>query len=256
MLPGNAYALAFVRTYASALGLDAEEMVRRFRAEAAEFGRRTELVFPIPMPERGFPAGAVLLLGLVLASAPMPAGIGCPVRAPARRNGHRDPGAPGAAGRTGTAARVHRVVAATPRSDRRAPLRRQTSCHRLRAGGHPAPPAADLPTSAALLSSAPLPMLRSGAELAPAPPAPPPDASRIVLRASADAWVLVKDHSGTVLLNRMLKAGETWPVPPGTDLLLTTGNAGGTEIAGGRRADPQPRADRARSAATCRSTPT
>jgi cytoskeleton protein RodZ len=51
-----------------------------------------------------------------------------------------------------------------------------------------------------------------------------------VLRASADAWLLVKDRSGTVLLNRVLRTGETWPVPPRSDLLLTTGNAGGTEI--------------------------
>ncbi len=67
MLPGNAYALAFVRTYAKALGLDAEEMVRRFKTEAAEVSRRAELIFPVPMPERGLPAGAVVLLGLVLA---------------------------------------------------------------------------------------------------------------------------------------------------------------------------------------------
>ncbi len=67
LLPGHAYALAFVRTYAGALGLDAEEMVRRFKAEAAEFGRQPELVFPVPMPERGLPAGALVLLGLVLA---------------------------------------------------------------------------------------------------------------------------------------------------------------------------------------------
>ena len=67
MLPGNAYALAFVRTYAGTLGLDAEEMVRRFRAEAAGVRPRTELVFPVPMPERGLPAGAVVLLGLLLA---------------------------------------------------------------------------------------------------------------------------------------------------------------------------------------------
>src|SRR4051794_8463906 len=57
LLPGNAYALAFVRTYAGALGLDAEEMVRRFKAEAAAFDQ-PELVFPVPMPERGLPAGA------------------------------------------------------------------------------------------------------------------------------------------------------------------------------------------------------
>jgi hypothetical protein len=34
------------------------------------------------------------------------------------------------------------------------------------------------------------------------------------LRANADSWLLVKDRAGAVLLNRVLKAGETWPVPP------------------------------------------
>jgi cytoskeleton protein RodZ len=57
-----------------------------------------------------------------------------------------------------------------------------------------------------------------------------PDDSRIVLRANAASWLLVKDKSGAVLLNRVLKPGETWPVPPRADLLLTTGNAGGTDV--------------------------
>ena len=85
------------------------------------------------------------------------------------------------------------------------------------------------PTSAA---AAQLPMRLTGEAPAGDGSATPPspDAGRIVLRASADAWVMVKDHSGTVLLNRTMKAGETWPVPPRTDLLLTAGNAGGTDI--------------------------
>lgn len=66
LLPGNAYAVGYVRAYARALGLDAEEMVRRFKAEALQVGRRTNLVFPVPMPDRGLPASAVMLLGLVL----------------------------------------------------------------------------------------------------------------------------------------------------------------------------------------------
>ena len=35
---------------------------------------------------------------------------------------------------------------------------------------------------------------------------------------------------GPVLLNRVMRAGESWPVPKGQKLLLTTGNAGGTEV--------------------------
>jgi cytoskeleton protein RodZ len=42
--------------------------------------------------------------------------------------------------------------------------------------------------------------------------------------------MMVKARSGKPLLNRVLKAGETWPVPAQQDLLLTTGNAGGTEL--------------------------
>ena len=64
LLPGSAYAVGYVRGYASALGLDSEEMVRRFKAEAAEVGQRTELLFPAPMPDSGLPAGAVMLLNV------------------------------------------------------------------------------------------------------------------------------------------------------------------------------------------------
>ncbi len=66
-LPGRAYAVGFVRTYAQSLGLDPDEIARRFRAEAADINRKTELDFPAPVPDRGIPAGAVVLLGVVLA---------------------------------------------------------------------------------------------------------------------------------------------------------------------------------------------
>ena len=66
-LPGPAYAVGFLRTYATLLGLDADEMARRFRAEAAEVNGKTRLQFPAPVSERGVPAGAVVLLGVLLA---------------------------------------------------------------------------------------------------------------------------------------------------------------------------------------------
>ena len=66
-LPGNAYALGVLRTYAVALGLEPDDVSRRFRTEVAEVNTKTELTFPAPVPDRGVPAGAVVLLGLVLA---------------------------------------------------------------------------------------------------------------------------------------------------------------------------------------------
>lgn len=67
-LPGGTYAVGFLRTYAEFVGLDGEEMVRRFRAEAAgELNARSELVFPSPVSEGRIPGGAVLFLGVILA---------------------------------------------------------------------------------------------------------------------------------------------------------------------------------------------
>lgn len=67
-LPGGTYAVGFLRTYAEFLNLDGEEMVRRFRQEAAgELNSRAEMVFPSPVSEGRIPGGAVLFVGLVVA---------------------------------------------------------------------------------------------------------------------------------------------------------------------------------------------
>lgn len=68
-LPGGTYAAGFLRSYAEFLGLDSEEMVRRFREEGAGgFKNRTELTFPSPVSEGRIPGGAVIFLGLILAA--------------------------------------------------------------------------------------------------------------------------------------------------------------------------------------------
>jgi cytoskeleton protein RodZ len=84
------------------------------------------------------------------------------------------------------------------------------------------PPAPAIsPSSAAAAAVLPLPI----------PPVPGgPDQSRLLLRATADAWVQVRDRAGPVLLSRILHPGETWEVPAKPNLLLTTGNAGGTDL--------------------------
>ena len=66
-LPGSTYAVGFVRTYAEYLGLDPQEIVRRFRDEAAEVNRRTRLVFPTPTTEAKVPSGALVMIALAVA---------------------------------------------------------------------------------------------------------------------------------------------------------------------------------------------
>jgi cytoskeleton protein RodZ len=198
-LPAPAYAVGFVRTYARALGLDEDEVVRRFReASGPVVQRKTDLVFPEPVPEHGLPAGAVILVGAMLAVGAYAGWYQW------SGSGDRtvDAVAPVPA-RIEQAARLEPAPAATP-----------------------SPPPAASPVNA---QAAPAP------PLATAPPAPPPAATategRIVLRARADAWIQLRDRgTGTVILNRVLRPGESYTVPPREGLLFTTGNAGGLDI--------------------------
>ena len=66
-LPGTAYAVGFVRTYADYLGLDGDVVVRRFKDEVAGKVGHQSLYFPTPVPEGRVPGGAVLLVSLALA---------------------------------------------------------------------------------------------------------------------------------------------------------------------------------------------
>ena len=67
-LPGPVYALGFVRTYADYLGLDGEAIAQRFKNEAAGLETKSDLSFPMPLPERSLPGGALLLVALIVAA--------------------------------------------------------------------------------------------------------------------------------------------------------------------------------------------
>jgi hypothetical protein len=98
----------------------------------------------------------------------------------------------------------------------------------------PAPAAADtVPTVAApasqpetaAIASPPAPT----AEPAPAAPTGAPS-GQIVLQATADTWVEVRNRQGGTLLGRVLREGDSWTVPRQDALVLSVGNAGGLQI--------------------------
>ncbi|OYV36381.1 MAG: hypothetical protein B7Z81_07455, partial [Acidocella sp. 20-61-6] len=68
-LPGVAYQTGFIRTYAQALGLDGDEILRRFRAEGSSFAAKAHLSFLAPIPDRAVPTGAIVLLSVILVLA-------------------------------------------------------------------------------------------------------------------------------------------------------------------------------------------
>lgn len=215
-LPGAVYAVGFVRNYAASLGLDVADVARRFRAEAYPVNRKTELAFPTPVPDRGVPAGAVALLGALLLAG---AYVGW-----YRISGERQVSA--------------EVVPAVP--ERLAALADPDALP-----SNPPQVAAVVPGPSISALATPMPLAPPVASPQPAaspPPMPSTTAasdtpatvaandSRIMLRVKADAWIQVRERQGQVLLSRIMRAGDIWPVPNGTQLLLSTGNAGGTEL--------------------------
>lgn len=255
-LPGNVYALGYLRSYATALGLDGEEVARRFRAEAGEIPRHSELIFPTPVPERGLPAGALILLGLILVGGAyigwyrlsgegkLPAESVAPV--PARLASLAEQAVPGPDGRIPMPAPSLR---APPRTDDNSEFesRHAAAENPLLLPEPPPPPpmpieemrTTSIPGATATTAIAmpvPPPMRQpepaASQTAAPQVPADPanPDGARVVLRFTGDTWVQVRERGGQTLVTKVMKAGEIFPVPSRANLVLNTGNAGRVEI--------------------------
>jgi cytoskeleton protein RodZ len=253
IMPGSAYAVAFMRSYAISLGLDAEEVARRFRAEAGELHQRTELVFPVPIARRGLPAGALILLGMILVTSAyiawyrlsgegrLPAETVAPV--PTRLASLADQAIPGPDGR---------VLVPEPPAPPPRPVEENGQFEpRLAATENPllvpdpTPPpeapveearATPIPggTATTAIAMPVTPPFRRSEVTSPSSDAAPAtsdaDGSRVLLRFTGDTWVQVKERGGQPLVTKVMKAGDSYPVPTRANLLLTTGNAGRVDI--------------------------
>lgn len=247
-LPGSAYAVGFLRTYAKALGLEAEQLVERFKVESrGAFTRRSELSFPVPLPDRGLPTGVLLLCGIVILVG---AYVGWYKLTGTDGLGHDIPDKltlPGLSSSTTTAS--PQVASVLPQADERPepppqplPLQEREA---LTGGPSPvqqAAPAEPVP------AAPPQPLEKMGEDrnllaqqqaAAAAQPAATP-ADSVTLNAIAPTWVQVRKPGGPVLYARMMQSGETWQTPQDqSGLVLTVGNAGGlTLMAGGITTQP------------------
>jgi len=191
-LPGAAYAVGFVRSYATALGLDPDEAVRRFRdVSGTAVTKSGELVFPEPVPRRGIPTGVLAALGLALAMG-------------------------GYIAWYQWSGRGERVVDAVPPL----PPRLERAADATAPRETPTAPVAEPPAPAPVPVAAP-----------PPPPRIDPDKPRVVIRAKGESWVQIRDNPGNrVLTDRVLRAGEIIEIPNRPGIVLTTGKAENLDI--------------------------
>jgi cytoskeleton protein RodZ len=236
-LPGAVYALGFVRAYATHLGLDGEEAVRRFKLEAEGFEGQRDLSFPVPLAERSVPGGTMLLVAVILAICGY--GLWYYLSSSARPRPERVAAVPAElAPRAPVAPPVETTVAAATATASPSP-------------SEPAPtelPAAPIPTTAATPQpAAPSAEPAVVAAVAPEPPAPvatPPSVpevavtppvekpriygvangrTRIVLRAASDSWIQVRDANNVAIFSRQMHAGDSYRVPDQPGLTMHTG---------------------------------
>ena len=209
-LPGAVYAIGFVRAYADYLGLDGGEILRRFKQQSTLLAAKPALAFPIPLGERSMPGGGMLLVALILAVCAYGGWFYLS---------------------TGDGPRRERV-AEVPlellpyREPFRTPPAVSRPVESQAASRSPAAPSEgsgrSSPTEAG--SGSAMPAVPAATDPAPNP------AGEVVIRATADSWIQIRDARQSVLLTRVLKAGESCRAPARPGLSMRTGNAGGLEI--------------------------
>jgi cytoskeleton protein RodZ len=205
-LPGQAYAIGFVRAYADHLDLDGDEIVRRYKEESSGLQRKAALDFPIPTPDSGIPSGVALLGAMVFGIAVY--GTWYAVSGPSRsfplvqdvpsRLMTKPP-------EVQVAEPVEEPVAEDTGEDSEAP----------ETPNEPEPMMAE-PEPDALVDP--------GTSVAPTAPA-----DVLELRATTDSWIQVR-NGDVLMLTRLLRKGEVYRVPEQKGLTLMTGNAGGVEV--------------------------
>ncbi len=296
-LPGTAYAIGFVRSYAEFLGLEPEEAVKRFKQEIHGLERAPSLSFPVPKPEGKVPGGALILISVLLIAL----GYGAwyflttsgnqiteilPSAEPVEEESDQAADSASspdqqatAAAPTGTADEAQQATAST--ASAQGSSNEQTSETQTVApsptvlgagqadigagaeieipstsatadatgdavapGATEAGQAADQTAAEAEVPQATVETATQTAVVEP-PAAPQLPAgvaaggrifgadnadARVVLAATSDSWVQVRDAEGELLLTQVLRTGDSFLVPNQPGVTMRTGNAGGLSI--------------------------
>ena len=228
-LPGKTYAIGFVRSYATYLGLDTTATVERFKQEIT--GRHDEHAQPAPIMHdeegRRLPQGwrivaGVVVLALVygvwhlLSAGPAPQPVPPPpVIVPPHVAAAPSP-------RRCQAADNQTAISATAAAPIRAPVRQRLAPIRRprqyrQSAARPAAPRSSGRAAVPAASTGHV----YGAQNKNA---------RIVLRARGDTHIEVRGPDGMVYINRDLNAGDHYNVPNIIGLTLSSSNAGAVEV--------------------------
>ena len=248
-LPGPTYVAGFLRSYGNYLGLDGQDLVRRFKDENGGTLVPQELSFPaLPSEARrptAFISGAALIVAVALVGAwyvleeagqfgmerveEVPAELAADARAAPTPSAQPTPSAEAGPVGEPMAADESPATAAGPS-----------------AGDATVEPPLEAPPAAALAAARTEPAAETGEVESGSDDAGDGISddngyvprvygrthadSRVEIKAVAETWIQVESAGGEVLITRILLPGDIYRVPNRDDVTLDSGNAGGLEL--------------------------
>lgn len=213
-LPGRAYAIGFLRSYAEYLGLDPAACIERFKTEIAGRGEPEEQVVSFQAAEdmqRKLPQGWIVFVVLLLIAVVW--------------------------GGYYLSQSANRMLTQSI-----TPVPSTPSSQQLATQPRPAPAAPPAASQAVAVIPSPTATVASVQRPTPSATSAPTDLPtgtqyglvnknyRLMLRIHKVTRVLVQGPTGTVYINRALQPGDTYQAPNVSGLLITTGDADAVEV--------------------------
>jgi cytoskeletal protein RodZ len=195
-LPKVPYCFGFVRTYARHLGLEPEEMVRRFKGEIGDVPQPSRLAPPQPIRASRVPGRALVTFSLLIAAAGYAGWYFYMER-------------PGEFSVPAISADAHAPLAPVPLIDAQ-------TAQKLNEASTDHAEAAEPGKTGATTSSA-------------APPAA--NKGKAVLRATGTCWVYIHDKKGKVVFHKTMHKGDEYTLPEQrAGLVMELGNPAALQI--------------------------
>ena len=211
-LPGRAYAIGFLRSYAEHLGLDAAVCIDRFKTEIAGRDHDAQASAAAGQTQdKQLPRGAMVLVALLVVAV---------IYAVYYQSSSSNQAVPEVIAVPERLAAEAEVVAAPP-SIAPAPPPEAAPAPPPEVAPPPAPAAAPTPPTAAELAASLPPGRTYGIQNA---------NSRVVLRVHEQTRVLVRGREEMIFINRVLNPGDVYRVPNIVGLLLTTADMSAVEV--------------------------
>lgn len=255
-LPGIVYASGFLRAYAELLNLNTDEILQRFKSENQQVDQKPDLLFPMPVAQRGISLGVIILISAIIIVI---AYIGW-----YKMTNHEKtlsetiPPVVIESGKNINKIKTSPQIASVMPTDRPTPLPQEqqddgkdisqgvhseNEPENTKTGKDETLPSSDdnfssLSGQSTQTNSQPTTTVTSteankvssdgknDSNLVPS------DAQgQIIVKATAPSWMRIQKPNGKVLYEHTLQTGESWTLPIGEEgALMTVGNAGGIVI--------------------------